>query len=1204
MQNHLKSLELHGYKTFANETEFKLPGIVTAIVGPNGSGKSNIADSIRWVLGEQSYSLLRAKKTEDMIFSGSDQRSRAGLASVSITFDNEDNWLPIDYSEVVLTRRAYRDGQNEYLINNQRVRLKDFHELLARTGLGDRTYTIIGQGLVDVALAIRPDERRKLFEEAAGIGLYRERKEESLRRLDTTKRNLERVLDILSEIKPRLRSLERQAARINEYKRIQADLKENLKDWYGYHWFNAQQELLNVKARYDELEVQVDFLRMKQSENHLILEENRESIKKKQEALNSFHSQLSLHHSDLEAANLRMAILGEREHALTNLISDLEHNIIEANAGITTRKNETSTLDAETDTQQHELDELVEFQSQATALLKERIAARSLQESKIADIQSNLTKSEISAINLQAKIAELENRQNDFKANLFTGNQSLVDLSKKVQEDIVEQKEVEDSITQLQTELADQDKIIATVKNEINDVSNDIDNSSSLLDEMVKVRTRLSVKLDMIIQSEQALVDMSEGAKSLLKLGRNKKTPFEFDPINKAIVVPEKYEKAIAAALGDVIDLLKVKSTKLTLQLLEQIEKELQGRVAIIAEDASPLPKVDVVTNKNTSALGIAADLIDYPKEIAPVIMAILGNVMVVEGKKEAIALLKASPELQKIVTLNGEIFLNNGVVYLGKGESDSKLSLPRQKLDLNSEIDKLSNDIVLLSSQLKDKEAEKNAEEKALRTLQANRDMLEATLNDRKTQFSSKQFEVNKISNQIDFYQNQTETIKARVAESQSSQLQAEETLGQLSEQIKAFKAQLSEHTNLLSELPLSDFQAQVNKYDTDIAIFKEALKNKESRKKLLLERMNEQRNQLVDFEQKLTGSLHQVNEIREELEALREKVSGLNNKIIQIQLDNSGIIEQDLILLEQEQTKLQLVEVNLQKEILIKERQFSQARMDLALMNDKLDSLKEHIEDDFGMVNFEYSQNIVGSNPLPFNDLLIQSLTQKNSLPEKLNDNIKELKTQLRRMGAINPEAQKEYEEVKQRFVYLENQVEDLGKASNDLLKVIAELDEIMQRDFLKTFKLVNVEFSQYFTRLFNGGTAKLTISDESDPIASGIDIEAKLPGKREQGLALLSGGERSLAAVALIFALLKVSPTPFCILDEVDAMLDESNVGRFCDLLMELSESNQFILITHNRNTVQVADVIYGVTMGRDSTSQVLSLQIDQLDEKYLD
>jgi len=254
MPLHLSSLEVHGFKTFANQTAFKFPGMITAIVGPNGSGKSNIADSIRWVLGEQSYLSLRAKKTEDMIFSGSDQRSKAGLASVSITFNNEDNWLPIDYSEVVLTRRAFRDGQNEYLINNQKVRLKDIHELLSQTGLGDRTYTIIGQGLVDVALAIKPDERRRLFEEAAGIGLYRERKIETLKRLDTTRRNLDRVLDILTEIKPRLRNLERQSKKVIEFKRLQADLKVLLLDWYGYHWVKAQDELhttqqLNLRIR-------------------------------------------------------------------------------------------------------------------------------------------------------------------------------------------------------------------------------------------------------------------------------------------------------------------------------------------------------------------------------------------------------------------------------------------------------------------------------------------------------------------------------------------------------------------------------------------------------------------------------------------------------------------------------------------------------------------------------------------------------------------------------------------------------------------------------------------------------------------------------------------------------------------------------------------------------------------------------------------
>jgi chromosome segregation protein len=254
--------------------------------------------------------------------------------------------------------------------------------------------------------------------------------------------------------------------------------------------------------------------------------------------------------------------------------------------------------------------------------------------------------------------------------------------------------------------------------------------------------------------------------------------------------------------------------------------------------------------------------------------------------------------------------------------------------------------------------------------------------------------------------------------------------------------------------------------------------------------------------------------------------------------------------------------------------------------------------------MVNYEYSQNIEGSAPLPFKDIEIESLPQKYELPDSIGEIIKVLKNQLRKIGAINPEAQAEYEEVKQRFNFLSDQTKDLEKASTDLRRVIDELDVLMVRDFVKTFKAVNSEFSQLFTRLFNGGSAKLTISDESDPIESGIEIEAKLPGKREQGLALLSGGERSLAAVALVFALLKVSPTPFCVLDEVDAMLDESNVGRFCDLLLELSRSTQFILITHNRTTVQVADVIYGVTMGRDSSTQVLSLKLDEVDQTYVE
>jgi chromosome segregation protein len=322
MSLRLKSLELNGYKTFATKTLFEFSGDITAVVGPNGSGKSNIADALRWVLGEQSYSLLRARKTDDMIFSGSETRSRAGMASATVTFDNSDGWLPIDFSEVSVTRRAYRDGQNEYLINNQRVRLREVTELLSKSGLSERTYTVIGQGLVDTALSLKPEERRRLFEEAAGIGLYRTRKEQALRRLDTTKRNLERVQDILAELEPRLKSLERQAKRAREHVQIRQDLEVILKEWYGYHWHHRQKELLETRSFARKQEAALETSRQTQSELNQSLNEVRSKVNGLRSRLNSWHRQLAQIHLNREETSKDLAVSAERR--LHQEISSLE----------------------------------------------------------------------------------------------------------------------------------------------------------------------------------------------------------------------------------------------------------------------------------------------------------------------------------------------------------------------------------------------------------------------------------------------------------------------------------------------------------------------------------------------------------------------------------------------------------------------------------------------------------------------------------------------------------------------------------------------------------------------------------------------------------------------------------------------------------------------------------------------------------------
>ena len=418
MPSRLKSLELHGYKTFANRTLFEFAGAVTAVVGPNGSGKSNIADSLRWVLGEQTYSLLRAKKTEDMIFSGSENRPRAGMASATITFDNNDDWLPIDFGEVAITRRSYRDGQNEYLINGQRVRLRDVSELLSNSGLAERTYTVIGQGLVDAALALRADERRRLFEEAAGIGLHRSRHEESLRRLDATRRNLERVQDILAELRPRLRSLERQARRAQEYEQVRADMRVLLREWYGYHWHRAQNELAEAHDAVRTHEVRLEQDRREQALHDQKLSTLRQRIQEFRGDLNVWHKRLAEMHSHRETLGRELAVAEERERSIQAQVEHAQVDLLNQGEEIGFQQEQLAAAVQEFERLE---DEMREARSQAELsrqALAERQAEHALSEASLEKARQHLS-------TLNARQGELKARQAERAAQLERTHKSL-----------------------------------------------------------------------------------------------------------------------------------------------------------------------------------------------------------------------------------------------------------------------------------------------------------------------------------------------------------------------------------------------------------------------------------------------------------------------------------------------------------------------------------------------------------------------------------------------------------------------------------------------------------------------------------------------------------------------------------------------------------------------------------------------------------
>jgi chromosome segregation protein len=455
-----------------------------------------------------------------------------------------------------------------------------------------------------------------------------------------------------------------------------------------------------------------------------------------------------------------------------------------------------------------------------------------------------------------------------------------------------------------------------------------------------------------------------------------------------------------------------------------------------------------------------------------------------------------------------------------------------------------------------------------------------------------------------LTWHKDRFDDIEKNITGTQTEISTIEEKLGSFESQINQLHQQEKILQEKINKFPIFEVQQSLNHWQTHRIVTKNALEASQQRYEDHQKRFQEAKQRLETYQARLSEINLGLDETKDHSVSLKGEVGRIEAFIEEVQ---SAKIQPLNELVEQNERELSALEKLLDhshKQVIVAERHFTQLELELSRRKDQLENLRQRIDDDFGLVSFEYEQKIDGPTPLPFDEELVKNLPRQQTLSKDVESDIKRLKSQIRRVGGINPDAQNEYLEVKERYEFLTQQIDDLEKASHNLKEVIGTLDGLMERDFLKTFKEVNHEFSAYFSELFNGGDAKLVIIDEENPVDGGVEIIARLPGRREQGLALLSGGERSLTAVALIFALLKVSPTPFCILDEVDAMLDESNVGRFIDLLRELSKKTQFVIITHNRNTVQAADVIYGVTMGRDSTSQMISLKFEDVNEIYLE
>ncbi len=1198
----LASLEMHGYKTFARQTSLEFPASTTAIVGPNGSGKSNVADAIRWVLGEQSYSLLRAKRTEDMIYIGSDQRARAGMASVSITFNNETNWLPIDYSEVVLTRRAYRDGTNEYLLNNQRVRLKDFHELLAKTGLSDRTYTIIGQGLVDMALSIKADERSKLFEEAAGIGLYRSRKEEALKRLETTQRNLERALDIVDEIKPRLRSLERQAVRVGEYKKVQESLQEKLRDWYGYHWFKAQQDIAQLKAELESAEeASAKALGLLHS-NQEASSAMKENISTQRELVNQLHQKLGSLHDKIQAGNRDLAVNDEREQALRKAQAQISDDLAKLEETIASAEESVAALKQETETESQTLAQLREKRTQIEdALVLERKTKKEL-EIKQTKLQTDLLSLEKQTLVLRSRKSEISNRLESLRRSLVSSQETLQALKSEEETALDAQGGIEQRLAGLDEQLRDiETQRKANQENQLS-IKKALEENSAQLNSLNLEKNKFTSQLQLLQQAQESLAGYSDGAKSFIKNARVRQYGRTITDLATKLDVPEKYEKALTAALGEAIDLLVLPDDGLDKDFLTKISSLVDDKVALVGlKSLSPAETQRAPTGEGI--IGTAAQLVRSPSTMSALVEKLLSQYLVVDSLEHALDLQQKLQERYNLVTLNGEVLLRSGIAILGKQKAASKVSYVRTRTELEETLAGLEQKFTEAATRQKDLNQKLvNADQEVVK-IQTGQRALDKQISDLRRELNTAVVNLDKAQNRRKWTEKQLEDSQREAARLQDEQTLLTDKDTALRMDAEKLGSALEALKQSISEQNLDSLEQQFQYLQMECRVQEQALAHNQETWRAQERRLVSDRERMALLNQRSSANSDELSLLQARKTELNGLLLGLNNEVDAVRANELAENQTKLKGSENEFLGLGIVESELQKDLSFKERQVTHFQLELGRKLERLESLRSHIEDDFGLIELEYRNEFSVSTPLPFPDMVIESLSETPTLPVGIEEEMRDLKNHIRRIGVVNFEAEKEFIEVRERYDNLTTQISDLQAAIQDIQRMISELNDVMQREFLKTFKSVSLEFSKMFARLFNGGSARLILSDESSPIEGGIEIEARLPGKREQGLVLLSGGERSLTAVALVFALLKISPTPFCVLDEVDAMLDESNVGRFIELLKDLSNETQFMLITHNRNTVQAADVIYGVTMGKDGASQIISLRLDEVDESYV-
>jgi len=1191
---YLKRLQLQGYKTFATKTDFEFEPGITAIVGPNGSGKSNIADALRWVMGEQRYRTLRAKRSDDMIFAGGQGRARVGMAEVSLTLDNSAGWLPIDYTEVTIQRRSYRSGENYYFLNGSRVRRRDVVELLAKGGLTSNTYTIVGQGAVDASLSMRPEERRFIFEEAAGIAIHQAKRDQALEKLEDTRNNMLRANDILSEISPRLQRLSKMAERAREYQQSATRLEELLEVWYGHRWHQAQQSLEAAQQGVSSIQDILSEEKQRQGQISSEIDETRRQRGELRGQLADWQSEGSQLRSRLEGLRRDLAVKEERQRLIRQRGHEIQQEIAVLEASRDARANRIRELESDVGRLAEERAERDREWRESQTDLQTLEGERSRLEEALSTSQQVTFELATNLADTRNRLSQLEERSRDLDRRREEHEHASHDLQREVEELIertrtleAEREDIAGQVDKLDGEQQERHKAIQASSDRESELVNRLQSARQELN-------RLQVRHEVLAKTYAELADYSPAVRAVLS--QTKSASAVVATVAEVIQVPPDLERAIGAALGNLLQAVIMETWEAAERGLRLLTESHAGRATFVPLDALSWSASERLP-REPGVLGLAANLVGIQGGLEPVLGALLGRTLVVQDLDTARAMHAPNGDLQ-YVTLEGYLVSTAGVVTGGSDSSGGLLlTHERERRELPQQIAIAQEEDSSLAAEIDEERARRRELTDELAELSEERNRVENVLKTKDEEISGLSIRHHRAAQELDWHRAAIGKVQTDMDALQDEERAIASAMEAAREKERVAAETLSTLQLQLGALDTSPLREKLSGLKTAVAVLEGT---KESQETALVGQMAG----LEQMEAQLRDRRLRVDELGTEAAELSRAIASLEEQAQELAAQADGISsqitegEQELADLEKQQIDLEQHEATARRTLQEREVEHNNVILQRQRCEDELRNLQERIEAD--METITVSTDIPRQLPLDI-DARLRSLPVRTEVPRGLEAEIARLRRRLRQVGPVDLEAMEEYEQVAERHSFLVGQIDDLEQAARSLRKVVTELDQVMEDKFVSTFDRVAVEFEAFFTRLFNGGSGRLVLTEPESPLQTGVEILAQPPGKRGSSVSVLSGGERALTGVALTFAILKACATPFCFLDEVDARLDEVNVDRFGKSLRELSEETQLIVITHNRTTLEKANSIYGITMSRDGASRVLSLRLEEAEKR---